>query len=166
MQQKMQMMKMYNIADKFEEKAGTKLPSIKQKIAKMHNQDDASSVGSQVYAADDASYTSLLSNVDDQSTKAKSEQSESLVSIDVTSKVLKEAERLTKKFNAAKALERLTLPTPAKMKNTEFLKSKCNKFQSFSALDAALNRDTKTIMNEHDKYALKSKYKSRGDESK
>ena len=32
MQQKMQMMKMYNIADKYEEKAGTKLPSIKRRL--------------------------------------------------------------------------------------------------------------------------------------
>ena len=156
MQQKMQMMKMYNIADKFEEKAGTKLPSIKQKIARMHNQDDANAAGGKFPKdiADDASFMS------DEYSIITSEQSGNLASIETTSEVLKEAERLTKKFNASKALERLTLPTPAKMKKTEFLKSKCKKFESFSALDAALNKDTKAMMSEYDINSRRNKHKT------
>ena len=161
MQQKMQMMKMYNIADKYEEKAGTKLPSIKQKIAKMHNQEDVNSLGEKSVdnVADDASFMSLISG-DDENSKVKSEQSASLASVDVTSKVLKEAERLTKQFNANKSLERLTLPTPATSSKNQFLKSKCNKFASFNALDAALNMDTKTMMNEVERKQLRKKHNS------
>ena len=48
------------------------------------------------------------------------------------------------------------------MKKTEFLKSKCKKYESFSALDAALNKDTKAMMSEYDNNALRNKYKTHG----
>ena len=136
------------------------MPSIKQKIAKMHNQEESSGLGGDDIA-DDASFISLVSGGDDQkSNKSKSDLSSTLASIDVTSKIIDEAERLTKRFNAQKSLERLTLPTPATLRKTEFLKSKCNKFSSFDSLEKALKRDTKTMMSASDMNALKKKYQS------
>ena len=125
-------MKISAIADKFDEKAGTKLPSIKKKIMKRQKRDGG--LGGDEGEDDDlASLTSMLSG-------NRSKKSLGVKSKDITSQVQQEAEKMTRAFNAKKSLDRLTLPTPASVKATEFVKSKCEKFSSYSALEAALQR--------------------------
>ena len=129
MQERMQSMKISAIADKFEEKAGTKLPSIKQKILRKQKDGDED-------ARTDDDMVSLASIF----SRGSSQKTEENISQEISSKIQREAEKMTKAFNAAKSLERLTLPTPATIKQTNYVKSKCEKFSSYKALEEALDR--------------------------
>jgi uncharacterized protein YnzC (UPF0291/DUF896 family) len=133
-QERRQMMKMMNIAEKFDGKTGTQLPSIKRRITEKGkpaslSQDDR----------DDISLASILSG--SQQSQMSQQSDSKMLTSDVKKHEI-DPERAIRALNSSRSLERLTLPTPDTRRRIKFVQDKCEKFRSFSILEAAINKVT------------------------
>lgn len=132
-QERRQAQKMMAIAEKFDGKTGTSLPSIKKRITEKGKPKEMTDE-----EKDDMSIASMLSG--SQQSKAENEKGagETMPAI---FKNVKDTEKLARTLNATQSLERLTLPTPETIKHKNFVQKKCEKFNSFNILEKCLQQN-------------------------
>ena len=145
LQEQRQAKKKLNIADKFDQKTGIKLPSIKKIIIDKSQRIDNSAN----QAADDISFVSIISGASDSKNSDASLNSK-FNSENPIKKIVKPS--IIQAGQISKSLERLTLPTPETIQRKSVLINKCGKFSSFSALeDALVGTNLKVNFNNDDK---------------
>ena len=121
------------IADKFDGKTGTSLPSIKKRITEKGKPKELTDE-----EKDDMSIASMLSG----SQKSKSENENGTgETMPAIFKYLKDPGKSARILNATQSLERLTLPTPETIKHKNFVQKKCEKFNSFNILEKCLQQN-------------------------
>ena len=98
-QERVQAQKMFNLADKFDEKAGVRLPSIKQKI---ENKGKSQSI--KLNDDDSVSLASILIG-----SNASSESRSRSKSVNITNKIHRETERISRSMAATNRYEITTL---------------------------------------------------------
>ena len=122
------------IAAKFDEKAGTSLPSIKKRLTDQGKPKELSAE-----ERDDVSILSMLSG--SQHSKVEVETDEHFIP-PITTKRSKDPENATRVLSATQSLKRLTLPTPETKRHMKYVQSKCEKFSSFDILEQALKQSS------------------------
>ena len=148
---------MLAVAQLFESKSGVKLPSIEQKIVNLGR----AFLPMDGDAKEGAVETLLMEGIKERTTQARISAGNAVGSGGVRMIPATPYVSPVPRKHISSALQRLTKPTPETIRKTTSVKSKCEKFEAFSALDAAMNRDVDAPRSQEERERILEKIRLR-----